>query len=188
MRDTASGSLQETKLMREIADNSLLESKSMREVAYKSFLAETSPKVFLQSIRPIRNLDFSSKSIEVSAKLRFKNVGKTIAKDFRAEYRSFAGGQLIKKGFTDLMPHLFPTQEVESVAEVVYTHPLNDKDFAIAKEIAEGGKVLKFRKDAGAPVSLELDISYLDQEDKKHKYSSRYRYTLYTNTWAYTSD
>lgn len=164
----------------------LRETKLIRKVAERSFTIETSPKVFLENIMSIPRLDYDKKEIEVKALIQIKNVGKTEAKDFVAEYTLSSGKMNIEDKIGPI-PYLFPSQGVHYETKMLGV-TLNEKNLAVAKEAMDTKKALVVPKDFGEPIFLDLNLRYLDHEGKEQNLPYKCKYIFHTNSWVFIVD
>jgi len=161
----------------------LRETKLIRKVAESSFRIETSPKVFLENITCVTKLNLSKKEIEVTAVFQIKNVGKTEAKDFVAEY-TLSSGKMKMEDKIGPIPYLFPSQGVHYETKMLGVG-LNEKNLAVAKESIDTKKALVVPKDFGQPIFLDLNLRYLDHEGKEQNLPYKCKYTFHTNSWVF---
>lgn len=163
----------------------LNETKKMRAIAQRSFQADLSPKVFLENIKFIPNLNDPKKEIEVTAVFIIKNAGKTQANNFIAKY-TFSADRLKIEGEIKV-PYLFPNQGVQYPTKI-FGLSLNDANFAVAKEAQVEKKVLIMPEAIAPPIFLNLSLSYIDHEGKEQNIPYKIKYTFHNNIWNFITE
>lgn len=169
----------------------LKETSLIRKTTEKSFKLDIEPKVFLAEITPIPRLNESKKTIEVTLVLKIKNAGKTEAKEVIVDYKiAYEEGDEQKRktatvdGTIGPIQYLFTGQEYVKETKILNVK-LNEHDLAIVKEAMQQKKPVIITKDAYPPLSCELKLSYLDQEEEKISYLYKYKYIFHENKLVY---
>ena len=164
----------------------LRETRQIRKTAERSFITETSPKVFLENITSVPRLNQPKKEIEVTAVFLIKNVGRTEAKNFVAEYTLSSGNMKIG-GKIGPVPYIFPSQGVRYETKMLGLG-LNDQQLAMAQEAMATQKSFIIPVSTVPPILLDLTISYLDQQGEEQRLPYKCQYTLHNNAWVFVTD
>ncbi len=169
----------------------LIETRNMRKIAEQSFEIDNSPKVFLAEAVPIASLNGINKSIEITLVLKFKNTGKTEAKEltisYELTYQKTKDKTMTVEGKFPIEQYLFPNQEITQETKMLRVE-LGEDNFAMAKKLVEAKRKVRIIESRIPDLYFNLKFSYLDQNKKEVSYNYPYKYIFQENKLVYNYD
>jgi len=163
--------------------------RNMRDIAKEAFLSDISPKVSLSS--PESRVYFSEekKRLEIIAFFDIRNGGKTEAKDLILKYKIWTRdpADKPKKGEIGPIPYLFPTQQINHPTTVFYKN-LTDEALEKVRKIIKGKGILEVEAGDLPNAFLNVELSYVDQENNRKELSYNFRYIPGKDYWVFDVD
>lgn len=160
----------------------LWETRQIRKITEKSFLVENSPKVFLENVVSVPNLNQSAKQIDIAPLFQIVNVGKTEAKNFCINY-TLSSGKLKLEDKADPIPSLYPGQHINYTTKLIWV-ALNDEQVAVPKASILAKTPYTIPVSSPTPIIFDLTLSYLDQQMQEQKSSWKLEYIIQANYWV----
>ena len=168
----------------------LWETNKQRKLMEKSVLVDTSPKLFIKTIKPELKLKTDVNEFLIENSIVFTNCGKTEAKNIKWTYVLINDDHEKLGAVKGPYQYLFPNQTASYELEA-FRISVNKEQMRAAKEqmktvmeTIRPEEKLNLRIAGIKPINLGIKLEYQDMEDKKIEYFYGYEYLFSKGTWS----
>ncbi len=160
----------------------LRETKKLRILTHKAVSVDTSPKVFIKTIKGKMKPRFDANSIEINSSIIFTNCGKTETRNVRWSYVIDSEGAEKIEEAKGPYQYLFPSQTISYTIET-FKFLMSQEQMEVVKKAVELDKSISIKNDLFRPVFLEINLEYEDLDGAEKKYPYSFKYIFSKNMW-----